>query len=147
MFIYFGMKCVIWQQNKELWIVFFSYKVNDIRLSYHEIKSIFEKKSHSKYLDSNNNIRSFSRNISRRSYPVILGLIGNTSLYDDSRVCTVHYYIRKCTVFVKNDFVPDQPQNNRADSPHQDDHILLFWSWSGTNQFTTILGCVQYITT
>ena len=75
---------------------FFSYKVNDIRLSYHiisyhAIQSIFEKKSHSKYLDSNNNIRSFSRNTSRRSYPVILGLIGNTSPYDDSRVCTVQY--------------------------------------------------------
>ena len=147
MFLYFGMKCVIWQQNKELWIVVFSYTVNDIRSSCHEIKSIFEKKRHSKYLDSNNNIRSFSRNISRRSYPVILGLIWNKSVYDDSRVCTVHYYIRKCTVFVKKRLVPDRPQNNRADSPHQDDHILLFWGWSGTNQFTTILGCVQYITT
>ena len=79
----------------------FSYTVNDIRsschiisyhiISYHEIQSIFEKKSHSKYLDSNSNIRSFSRNTSRRSYPVILGLIGNTSPYDDSRVCTVQY--------------------------------------------------------
>ena len=48
--------------------MFFSYKVNDIRLSYHEIKSIFEKNIYSKYLDSNNNIISFSRNLSSLIY-------------------------------------------------------------------------------
>jgi len=111
----------------------FSYKVNDIRLSYHEIKSIFEKNIYSKYLDSNNNIISFSRNISSLIYRLRLNCWKTKFCKNIKCSClediSVHHILFEClelsNLFLEKGIDRKSYDNNIRNLLYADEHTLF----------------------